>query len=232
VSASISGVGVLDKAAQILAACVGGASLAQIAARTKLPRATAHRLTQALEIHRLLVRDAHGRWHPGPRLGELTHAAPDMLLGAAEPTLAALREATGESTQLYLRRADQLLCAAAANRDTDMPDIVPVGSALVITAGSAAHVLLAWEPPTAILPILPRCTFTGRTLAEVRRRGWAQSVAERVPDLASVSAPVRDRAGRVIASVSVSGPIDRMGRRPGDRHAAAVLRAGQRLSGL
>ncbi|GAA4727622.1 hypothetical protein Prum_068390 [Phytohabitans rumicis] len=47
-----------------------------------------------------------------------------------------------------------------------------------------------------------------------------------------VSAPVRDRTGRVIASISVSGPIDRMGHRPGDRHAIAVLRAGQRLSGI
>jgi hypothetical protein len=30
----------------------------------------------------------------------------------------------------------------------------------------------------------------------------------------------------------VSGPIERLGRRPGDRHAMAVVRAGQRLSGL
>jgi DNA-binding IclR family transcriptional regulator len=50
-----------------------------------------------------------------------------------------------------------------------------------MTAGSAAQVLLAWEPPEAVMPLLPRCKFTGRTLAEVRRRGWAQSVAEREP---------------------------------------------------
>src|SRR5581483_6485572 len=54
---SMSGVGVLDKAVVILAACVDGASLAELVERTKLPRATAHRLAQALEIHRLLVRD-------------------------------------------------------------------------------------------------------------------------------------------------------------------------------
>ena len=53
----MSGVGVLDKAVVILAACVDGASLAELVERTKLPRATAHRLAQALEIHRMLVRD-------------------------------------------------------------------------------------------------------------------------------------------------------------------------------
>jgi len=68
---SISGVGVLDKAIVILGACVDGASLAELVERTKLPRATAHRLAQALEIHRMLVRDPQGRWRPGPRLGEL-----------------------------------------------------------------------------------------------------------------------------------------------------------------
>ncbi|HEX6871455.1 MAG TPA: helix-turn-helix domain-containing protein, partial [Micromonosporaceae bacterium] len=48
----MSGVGVLDKAVVILGACVDGASLAELVERTKLPRATAHRLAQALEIHR------------------------------------------------------------------------------------------------------------------------------------------------------------------------------------
>src|SRR5262245_6339851 len=226
---SISGVGVLDKAVVILSACVDGASLAELVDRTKLPRATAHRLAQALEIHRLLVRDTAGRWRPGPRLGELANSAPDVLLTAAEPMLAALRDATGESAQLFLRRADERICVAAAERASGLRDTVPVGAVLPMTAGSGAQVLLAWEPPEAVMPLLPRCKFTGRTLAEVRRRGWAQSVAERE---AGVSAPVRDRTGRVIAAISVSGPIERLGRRPGDRHAMAVVRAGQRLSGL
>jgi DNA-binding IclR family transcriptional regulator len=225
-------VGVLDKAVVILSACAEGASLAELVDRTKLPRATAHRLAQALEVHRLLVRDAQGRWRPGPRLAELANAAPDVLLTAAEPMLAALRDATGESAQLYLRRADERVCVAAAQRARGLQNTVPVGSVLPMSAGSAAQVLLAWEPPEAFLPLLPRCRFTGKTLAEVRRRGWAQSVAEREPGVASVSAPIRDRSGRVIAAISVSGPIERMTRRPGEKFAMAVIRAGQRLSGL
>jgi DNA-binding IclR family transcriptional regulator len=228
----MSGVGVLDKAVVILAACVDGASLAELVERTRLPRATAHRLAQALEIHRLLVRDKEGRWRPGPRLGELASAAPDLLVSTAEPVLRALRDATGESAQLYLRRADERVCVAAAERSSGLRDTVPVGAVLPMTAGSGAQILLAWEPPEAVVPLLVRCKFTGRTLAEVRRRGWAQSVAEREPGVASVSAPIRDRTGRVVAAVSVSGPIERLGRRPGERHAMAVLAAGQRLSGL
>ena len=69
-----------------------------------------------------------------------------------------------------------------------------------------------------------------RTLVEVRKRGWAQSAAEREPGVASVSAPVRDGRGAVVAAVSVSGPIDRMGRRPGARWAADLLAAAEALT--
>jgi len=48
--------------------------------------------------------------------------------------------------------------------------------------------------------------------------------------VASVSAPVRDAKGAVIAAVSVSGPIDRMGRRPGARWAADLLAASEALT--
>ena len=48
-----------------------------------------------------------------------------------------------------------------------------------------------------------------------RRRGWAQSVGEREPGVASVSAPVRGPGGKVVAAISISGPIERMGRQPG-----------------
>ncbi len=227
-----SGVGVLDKAIAILEATVDGASLAELVDRSGLPRATAHRLAQALEVHRILIRDEAGRWRPGPRLSEFANAAPDVLLTAAAPVLSALRDATGESTQLYLRRADERICVAAAERASGLRDTVPVGAALPMFAGSGAQVLLAWEPPESVLPLLPRCRFSGRTLAEVRRRGWAASVAEREAGVASVSAPIRDRTGRVIAAISISGPIERLGRRPGERHAVSVVRAGQRLSGL
>src|SRR5205814_873493 len=198
---SMSGVGVLGKAVVILAACVDGASLAELVERTKLPRATAHRLAQALEIHRLLVRDQQGRWGPGPRLGELANAAPDVLLGAAEPMLSALRDATGESAQLYLRRADERICVAAAERESGLRDTVPVGSVLPMTAGSAAQVLLAHADRDDAERLLAEAAFPATALAQVRRRGWAASVAERESGVASVSAPVRQPDGTVVAAV-------------------------------
>ncbi|HCX83982.1 MAG TPA: IclR family transcriptional regulator [Micrococcales bacterium] len=227
-----SGVGVLDKAAIVLAALESGpATLAQLVSSTHLARPTAHRLAVALEHHRLVARDLQGRFVLGPRLGELAAAAgEDRLLAAAGPVLAALRDHTGESAQLYRRQGDHRICVAAAERPVGLRDSIPVGAQLSMQAGSAAQVLLAWEEPDRLHRGLHGATFTATVLSGVRRRGWAQSVAEREPGVASVSAPVRGPSSRVVAAVSISGPIERMTRQPGRLHAAAVVSAANRLS--
>ncbi|SIJ71053.1 IclR family transcriptional regulator [Mycobacteroides abscessus subsp. abscessus] len=141
-----------------------------------------------------------------------------------------LREITGESVQLYRREGTVRICVAALEPPAGLRDTVPVGSRLPMSAGSGAKVLLAHSDPGTQAAVLPGATFTERALADVRKRGWAQSAAEREAGVASVSAPVRDRHGNVIAAISVSGPIDRMGRRPGARWAADLVAASEAIT--
>lgn len=226
-----SGIGVLNKAVgvlQVIAETPCG--LAELCERTGLPRATAHRLAAGLQAHRLLARDDAGRWHIGPGITELAAHAADPLRAAAAAVLPRLREITGESVQLYRREGTLRVCIAALEPPAGLRDTVPVGARLPMTAGSGAKVLLAHADLATQQAVLAEAKFTDRVLAEVRRRGWAQSVAEREPGVASVSAPVRDRTGAVIAAISVSGPIDRMGRRPGARWAADLIDAAATLT--
>jgi DNA-binding IclR family transcriptional regulator len=234
-----SGVGVLDKAVAVLAAVESGpATLAQLVAATGLARPTTHRIAVALEHHRLLARDVQGRFVLGPRVGELASAAgEDRLLAVSQSVLVQLRDVTGESAQLYRlagggSAGDVRVCVAAAERASGLRDTVPVGAALPMTAGSAAQVLLAWEEGERMHRGLRGAKFTATTLAGVRRRGWAASAAERELGVASVSAPVRGAGGKVLAAVSVSGPIERLTRSPGRLHANAVLAAGERIGEL
>ena len=227
-----SSVGVLDKAVAVLDCLAAGpASLAELVERTQLSRPTAYRLAVALELHRYVERDAVGRFGLGPRLAELGgNAGEDALLHAAPLVLEQLCASTGESAQLYRRSGEVRRCIAAAERSSGLRDTVPVGSELPMTAGSAAQVLLAWARAEDTARFLDEARFTAAALATVRRRGWAASVAEREPGVASVSAPVFGPDGQVAAAVSVSGPIDRLTRSPGRRYAEAVVAAGQALS--
>lgn len=226
-----SGIGVVDKAVAILAATADSpAGLAELVSRTGIPRATAHRLAVALELHRLLVRDADGRFVPGPRLAELAATAADPLLERAAEVLAWVRDTCGESAQLYLRDGRDRVCVAAAERAVGLRTTVPVGARLPLTAGSGAQVLLAWEPPETVAALVQSAAFSDRTLAEVRRRGWAQSVGQREAGVASVSAPVFGPGRQVLAALSVSGPIERLGRSPGQRLASVLIAAAHRLA--
>src|ERR1700756_4680050 len=195
-----------------------------------MPRATTYRLAAALEVHRLLARDGEGRWRLGPAVTELAAQVNDPLLAARAAGLPTLRGITGERGQLYRREGTSRVCVAALEPAAGLRDTVPVGAGLPMTAGSGAKVLLAYSDAAIQKAVLPSAKFTDRVLAEVRRRGWAQSVAEREPGVASVSAPVRDGRGMVIAAISVSGPIDRIGPGPGARWAADLVAAAEQLT--
>ncbi|HZQ28127.1 MAG TPA: IclR family transcriptional regulator [Acidimicrobiales bacterium] len=199
---SLSGVGVLDKAVSLLDALESGPlSLNDLVAASGVPRATCHRLAHALEKHRLVGRDAEGRFVLGSRL------AARSLDQVAVPALEALRDTTAESTQLYVRRGDTRVCVVSLESPHGLRTIVPVGAVLPLALGSAGAVLRG----------------------TAARKGWAQSVEERERGVASVSAPVRESGGAVVAAVSVSGPIERTTRAPGRKYKAAVLTAARQV---
>lgn len=204
---SVSDVGVLNKAVAILdAVSAGPLALAELGGATGLPRATVHRLAVALERHRLVGRDVDGRFELGPHVRELARSGPvnrRALASAAGPALAMLRDTTGESAQLYVAMGESRVCVAALESPHSLRTIVPVGASLPMDRGSAGKVL-ALEPdaPTQ----------------------WAESVEEREPGVASVSAAVVVD-GEIIGAVSVSGPIERTTRRPGRKYAVAVMEA-------
>jgi DNA-binding IclR family transcriptional regulator len=225
----VTGVGVLDRSVRLLDLLGGGPrTLRWLAGASGLPRPTAYRLLVALETHRLVARDATGAFRLGPHLAELAvRADPALDLAAlAGPVLAALHEATGESVQLYVRSGDRRLCVAARDAGTGLLDSVPVGAVLPLAAGSGGKVLLAWSPDAQGLP-----PDRAAELAAVRKRGWAASVAEREPGVASVSAPIL-ADGDLIGALCVSGPASRLGQAPGRRLAPQLTEAAARLAAL
>lgn len=205
---SISGVGVLDKAMTIISALeTKPCSLAELIAATGLTRATAHRLASALEAHGMARRLDDGRFALGLRCIGLGHKVVQRLplVELAPAVLSELRDETGESSQLYVSDGDERVCVAAIESTYGLRTIVGVGARLTMQSGSAARALVGSCGPG----------------------GYAESVGEREPGVASVSAPVVDRDGIVRAAVSVSGPIERLG--TDGRHGAATVRAAQQL---
>jgi DNA-binding IclR family transcriptional regulator len=208
---SVTGVGVLDKSVLVVRSVAAGPkTLNELQTATGLPRATAHRLAAALVVHGLLRRDVEGRFDLGLDLAALGRVAASRFpLGALSlPALRALRDDTGESVQLFVVDGAQRRCVVSLQSPHGLQWIVPEGVLLPLDRGSAGRVLSGEHTST----------------------GWVESIEEREAGVASVSAAVRDVDGAIVAAVSVSGPVERLSRKPGERCGAAVAAAAQRIA--
>lgn len=199
-----SGVKVLDKVLHLLDVVEYSqpVSLQELVNLIGLPRTTAYRLLTALETHGFIRRDATGRYITGSRF------ATASLLQVTPPILTALTAETGESTQLFVRRGNQRLCLVSIESPAELRTIVPVGTLLTLEKGSGGRVLLgdpASEPT-----------------------GWIESLGERSPGVASVSAPVFDDSV-LIAALCLSGPINRLAPSPGRKFGTSVVAAAREI---
>ncbi len=219
---------------------------AQIAALTGLPRSTTYRLAGYLVRRGLLAYDAQSRrYAPGFRLLELgSIAASEVeLRRLAQPILAELREETGETVNVSVYHDDHRVCVEKLDSVHDIRGVIHVGKPYPLHAGAAGKVILAFLPDETVWEIIRRqglAPYTPRTqteigpllrsLAEIRRAGVAVTESERVPGATGVSAPVFDRAGTVIASVTVSGPSFRFTPDRIEAYRRLVARAAERLT--
>ena len=191
-------------------------SLSELARRTGLPMATAHRLTGELARWGGLERGEDGRYRIGLRLVELAALCPRgyALRDIALPFMEDLYEATHQNVQLAVREGlDGVYIERIAGRQA-VPVLTRVGAHWPLHATGVGLILLAHAPADVQEAVLaaPLATFTPFT---IRRPGGAAPYAGRDP-------PHRFRGQR---------PADH-GRRVLGRGPGAERRPGGRLRGL
>ena len=207
----VSGVGVIDKAFVVLNALAERPhSLVTIVQATGMPRATAHRLLLALEQHGAVRRMADGQFCLGTALIGLGVGAQMQypFVEQARRVAHDLRDAIGESVQVYVAEAAGRRCIVSFESTHGLRWIVPEGSLLPLSRGSAGRLLAGHKLSVG---------------------GWIESVEEREKGVASVSAPIFNNDGDVIAALSVSGPLERLSRAPGKKYGAKLVKAARLL---
>ncbi len=163
----------------------------------------------------MLRRDAEGRFELGHGLVALGQAAQERfpLVELARPILSELRDRTGESVQLFVQEGAQRRCVLSLETPHGLRWIVPEGSVFPLDAGSA-----------------------GRVLSGSAVDGWVESVGEREPGVASVSAAVDgpergDRCRRLgeRPDRTAQSAARRTLRRRGDRRSRRAVTSARRL---
>ncbi|MCC3374855.1 IclR family transcriptional regulator [Cohnella sp. REN36] len=235
----------VERALDILLVFTAGGEwgLSEIAARCGLHKSTVHRLLATLEEKGFVVRDeATEKYRLGLRILELSaHFATSddptvVLIGE----MVRLRDQLGETISLYVRDRMERVRIQAVQSEQAIRRVAPVGVRLPLSVGASSKVLLAFAEPgvrEALLedPAWPaglRGPSYTRQLDEIVQAGYATSFEEREPGAAAVSAPIFNRAGKLVAALAVSGPSNRLTPDVMLERAPAIIGAAKRMGAL
>ena len=225
----VGGVQSVDRALSILEvlARIGEAGVTEVAAELGVHKSTAFRLVATLEAHRLVEQTGdRGKYRLGVGLLRLAGATTARLdvVQEARPVCRQLAADTGETVNItVLSESSALYLDQVAGASAIQPHNL-VGQHIPLHATSNGKVLLSGLDDAALRRLLPTLpSYTPRTitkkgdlraeLEQVREQGYAVAVDELEVGLAAVAAPIRNAAGDVIASISVSGPTYRFSNR-------------------
>lgn len=197
--------------------------LAEVSALAGLNKTTTHRLLQALHSESMLDRNPNGgAYRLGPALmalGVQALSSNDLRL-RARPLLRQMAKKTGETATLEVPIDDTMLILDEVTGSHFVGASGNVGTRWPIHATSTGKVLIAFDEQGSArlaesFEALTSKTITERSrleiqLAEIRRRGFAETVDELEDGFSGVAAVIRGGLGEVLGALSICGPTQRL----------------------
>jgi IclR family pca regulon transcriptional regulator len=194
--------------------------LSEISRATGIPLPTAFRIVATLEDEGYLERTSEGDYQPGIAALLLGSAAlrASSLVQIAEGPLRELAERTGETVNLGVLHGDQVLYLIRLRNSDLVTANVQVGSTLPAVYTSMGKLLLAFAGdevldatlsehsfrPGAGPNALPGVEALRKELQRIRKQGYSIQDQELALGLRSVSFPITDGGGRVVAAVNIA----------------------------
>jgi DNA-binding IclR family transcriptional regulator len=207
---------------------------------TGLSLSTTSRLMRQLCDEGLLDRvGEEGAYALGSRLLMFSRAAvqPSGLVEAGIPEMRVLRDLTGETVSLHVRRGDSRICIAQVESTHPVRRVVPEGFSAPLQLGATGATLLAMLEPADRDALLKRLGVRGGELKAVRarvaaieKRDWTTAIDGLVEGLSGLAAPVREADGAIIAALSISGPSSRWTQAAMDGFGAAAQATAKRIA--
>jgi len=218
--------------------------LSELARRTSLPKSTVHRTLNTLKRNRLIVRLEDGRYAIGIRLFELGSLAYANLgvRSVAQPYIRALTESTGETVHLGILDEYEVVSIEQALSPHTLRAEIYIGKRAPLYCTAVGKILAAYQDDTWIAGYLDRPfekhtpnTITERAalereLREVRENGYAIDNEEHNVGIRCIAVPVFDHSGKVVASLSISGPAVRVRPEKDDEHLAQLAKTATEIS--
>lgn len=222
----------------------GPLGVSEAARRLQISKAVVHRVIQSLcsrSLLRAVPRSAGYVLGPAAiSLGRRDWGLFDVRSLAA-PILRKLRDETRETTTLSVLIGDSRIYLDQFESPQEVKMIVEIGPQYPLHSGASSRSILAFLPEGHIQRSIGQLKVLNpeldvdeyrRDLARVRAAGYAISMNERNTGAASIAAPFFDESGKVLGSISSSGPVFRYQHSDHRREIEKVLTAAQQITRL
>ncbi|WP_424627802.1 IclR family transcriptional regulator [Bradyrhizobium sp. SYSU BS000235] len=196
-------------------------TLTELAKRTGLDKGTARRLLDTLERAGLIdYDDLSSLYCLGIGVLELASSVETGrdLREVAAPYMRELTEQTGTTAYLWVYHEGHALCVERVRASIPNVDAAwfTVGSRAPLNSGGGPRALLGFVSPEELkyalsLELIKRTAksqinpkLLAREAAHIRQRGWELAVDDFVVGLAALGAPIFDRKGQLVGSLSMT----------------------------
>ncbi|MGW1028028.1 IclR family transcriptional regulator [Streptomyces sp. NPDC002577] len=247
-SSGSGGVQSVDRAISVLEILAqrGEAGVSEVAAEIDVHKSTAFRLLGALEARGLVEQAGErGKYRLGFGIVRLAGAVTGRIdiTQQGRPVCERLAEEVGETVNIAVMQEHYAINLYQVRGPAAVTAHNWVGQLTPLHATSSGKILLAHLPAKERAALLSDAglekitphTITSKTkleknLAEARERGYAYTLEELEIGLHAVAAPIRNRDGEVIASLSASGPSYRFTEERMHELSALLLKGAEEIS--
>ncbi|MCH5138492.1 IclR family transcriptional regulator [Clostridiaceae bacterium UIB06] len=192
-------------------------TLMDIANKLGLAPSTVHRIVGALEKRGYLGRNSENKkYHLGTVIAQLGNISLSSIKKdfskIAFTYMVDLGNQFNESITLYAIDGKSRVCIERVESTRQLRHVLEIGERLPLGRGASGRVLLAYLPKEELHILLGEAydeEFEKR-LEKIRVDGYAVSKDERNEGLGAIAAPIFYCDGEVIASLSMSGPVERL----------------------
>jgi IclR family acetate operon transcriptional repressor len=202
-----------------------GLAAKQVAVRSRLPVSTVHRFLANLEASGFLNCGGDGVYHLGIACFAIGQAALGQLdiRRVSLPYLRELNRQTRETIHLTVRHGLSAVYVEKLDSPEQLRIHSRIGAAVPLYCTAVGKIMLAYMPDDERARVLPQLGLKRLTpntvgslqeleaeLQRVRKNGYACDLEEHEPHIRCLAAPIRDHAGAVNASLSITAPVVRM----------------------
>jgi DNA-binding IclR family transcriptional regulator len=240
---------VLGKALAVLGAVTDhphGIGLPDLAAKLGLPRQTVHRVLGQLQASGLLLRDpVRERFTVGPRLTQLSLAAlsSNNRWAPVKAVIQELVDEVGETCNLGVLDGLDYIYIERIECEWPLRIHLEVGNRAPAHCLSGGKVLLAHLEPKLCARLLRSRKLVARTprtltrpadleaeFEKVRAQDYGMTDQENFEGIVAVAVPIRDAQERVVAALTMHGPMPRLTLERCEATVPRLRQAAQRIS--